>query len=248
MNKISSKLVYVDYKQILENYRKPEFWQQRWKIYDYSGIVVELAIVRIDTLNNKIGLGVDVKYAGDKKRKYEADVRIGIHPYGYDFVVPIDNKDYTQENFERAVYNEVKRGIQTLEYAIMLRSGMYQQEKRRKAALAQRLRDTAIEFLDKINITDEAFRDAYIDTFVDKHVEEGADEIYSHMCDLFLDKELAKEYLLWASFNNNEADVEKYSKMLKQKKVSKSTIKIWLQKQADEQIDWESLLPQLQGV
>src|SRR5574344_1753346 len=100
MNKISTKLVYIDYKELLENYKNPEFRDKRWTIYDYGNIKVELAINAINRQANDIIMGLNVIYKGNKKRNYRAITTafnyIGDYLRDYSpgtFAVPIDNPE-----------------------------------------------------------------------------------------------------------------------------------------------------------
>ena len=46
-------------------------------------------------------------------------------------------------------------------------------------------------------------------------------------------------------FFNSKGDVEEYTNILNSKKISKSQITVWLQKQKNNDFDWESLLPKI---
>lgn len=250
MNKLSTKLVYVDYKELLENYKNPDFWNKRWTIYDYGNIKVDLAINAINCQANEIIMGLDVIYKGNKKRKYLRHSRTYIGGFcsssGYcgTFAVPIDHPEYSNEIFTNKVYGKVKSIINAIESCLIKEFPNYKQEETRLHDLREYWKDIANNWLDEKGVEDDDIREAYIDSYIsvcEDKTEDYKEEIISQNTD----KVLTKELLLFASFNKKENDVEKYSEILAKSKVSKSSIKTWLQKQKDEEIDWEDLLGEI---
>jgi hypothetical protein len=250
MNKISTKLVYIDYKELLENYKNPDFWGKRWTIYNYGNIKVELAINSINCQRNEIVMGLDVIYKGNKKRKYLRHSETYIGSYysssGYcgTFAVPIDHPEYSNEIFNNKVYGKVKNLILDIERTLITEFPNFKQEETRLHDLREHWKDIANEWLDDKDIEDDDIREAYISSYTSV-CEDKTEDYRSEIIDQNTDKVLTKELLLFASFNKKENDVEKYSKILAKSKVSKSSIKTWLQKQKDEEIDWEDLLGEI---
>ena len=250
MNKLSTKLVYVDYKELLENYKNPDFWGKRWTIYDYGNIKVDLAINTINCQNNEIIMGLGVIYKGNKKRKYLRHSRTYIDGcysssgYRGTFAVPIDHPEYSNEIFTNKVYGKVKNLILDIESDLITEFPNYKQEETRLHDLREYWKDIANKWLDEKGVVYDDIREAYIDSYIsvcEDKTEDYKEEIISQNTD----KVLTKELLLFASFNKKENDVEKYSEILAKSKVSKSSIKTWLQNQADKEIDWEDLLGEI---
>ena len=250
MNKISTKLVYIDYKELLENYKNPDFWGKRWTIYNYGNIEVDLAINTINCQNNEIIMGLDVIYKGNEKRKYLRLSRTYIDGYysssGYSgtFAVPIDHPEYSNEIFTNKVYGKVKDLILDIESDLITEFPNYKQEETRLHDLREYWKDIANNWLDEKGVENDDIREAYIDSYISV-CESKTKDYRMEIIQQNREKVLAKELLLFASFNKKENDVEKYSEILAKSKVSKSSIKTWLQKQKDEEIDWEDLLGEI---
>lgn len=250
MNKISTKLVYIDYKELLENYKNPEFWGKRWTIYDYGNIKVELAINAINCQANEIVMGLAVIYKGNKKRNYETHSLTYIDGYysnsGYygTFAVPIDHPEYSNEIFNNKVYGKVKGIINDIEICLIREFPNYKKEEMRLADLEETWEDVANDWLDEKGVEDDDIREAYISSYI-RVCEEKTEDYRGEIVSQNFEKVLVKELLLFASFNKKENDVKKYSEILAKSKVSKSSIKTWLQKQKDEEIDWEDLLGEI---
>ena len=246
---ISTKLYYIDYEYILQNYKKEEFWTKKWTIYDYGKLKIELGINAINVRDNKIIMGINIYYAGDKRHHYKQETSNYISGscldsseyYGGTFNIPINNKEYTNELFQNKIYGICKRLIDYIEYQLICSLAIYKNEKTRIDLLKDHLKDIANDFLDANNVTNEAIREAYVDKYVYDNKDKSSQ--LNKIVLRFNEKLLTKEYLLFASFNDNEKDVEKFSKILKENKVSKSSITVWLQKLKDAKFDWEKLLP-----
>ena len=131
--------------------------------------------------------------------------------------------------------------INYIEYALICDLAVYKDEETRISLLEGRLREIANNFLDDNGVTNDSIRDAYIEKYVDDN--KYNDSQLNKIVLRFNEKLLTKEYLLFASFNDNEKDVEKFSKILNEDKVSKSSVTVWVQKLKDAKFDWEKLLP-----
>jgi len=244
---ISTKLYYIDYEYILQNYKKEEFWTKKWTIYDYGKLKIELGINAINVRDNKIIMGINIYYAGDKRHQYDSHSFSGINGYclsDWDssvISIPINNKDYTNKIFQNKIYGSCQRLIKDVEHSLINKLAVYKDEETRISLLEGRLREIANNFLDDNGVTNDSIRDAYIEKYVDdnKYNDSQLHDIVLR----FNEKLLTKEYLLFASFNDNKEDVEKFSKILNEDKVSKSSITVWLQKLKDAKFDWEKLLP-----
>jgi transcriptional regulator NrdR family protein len=244
---ISTKLYYIDYEYILQNYKKEEFWTKKWTIYDYGKLKIELGINAINVRDNKIIMGINIYYAGDKRHQYDSHSFSGINGYclsDWDsnvIFIPINNKEYTNKIFQNKIYGSCQRLIKDVEYSLINKLAVYKNEKTRIDLLKDHLKDIANDFLDANNVTNEAIREAYVDKYVYDNKDKSSQ--LNKIVLRFNEKLLTKEYLLFASFNDNEKDVEKFSKILNEDKVSKSSVTVWVQKLKDAKFDWEKLLP-----
>ena len=246
MTNISTKLIYIDYKDLIANYKKPEFWGKKWTIYDYGNIKVELAINSISCFNNQIAMGMDVYYKGNKKRRYSRHVAGYIGSYYNDyytgvFMVPINHPEYTNEIFKNKIYGKVKDLIDSIEGTLITDFPNYRAESDRIDNLERMWNSQAEDWLDEKGVEDDTVRDAYISAYISACRARTSD-CRKLILEANSDKVLTKEKLLFASFSNKKEDVEKYNKILKTQKVSKSSIRTWLQSQKDKEIEWKDLL------
>ncbi len=246
MKNISTKLIYIDYKDLIANYKNPEFWGKKWTIYDYANIKAELAINCIDCYKNEIVMGLNVDYKGNKKKCYKSKTMayIGNYKEAYyngTFAVPIDHPEYTNNIFKNKIYGKVQDIISSIEKSLICEFPNYVAETDRLDELEDTWEKLAGNWLDDKGVEDDDIRQAYIDAYINSCRKKTAD-YRNYIIKTNTDKVLAKELLLFASFNNKEDDVKKYSDILKNEKVSKSKIRTWLQNQKDEEIQWEDLL------
>lgn len=245
MNEISTKLVNIDYETLIQNYKKEELWKKIWTIYDFGNLKVDVSLQTINVCKMTLTLQIDVYYKGDKKHRYRSIVR------SQSTNIPIRHDEYSDTHFKRRIYGIAQSTITSSEFPwytaiedmLIEEFAVYKQEKIRIADIERELEEIANEFLDKNNVSNEDIRGAYISNFVENHPDltNNLRRIKKQFCERVLTKEL----LLWASFNQNEKDVEYYSHLLNQKKVSKSCINVWLQKQKDQEIDWADCLEKI---
>lgn len=249
MTNISTKLIYIDYKDLIANYKNPEFWGKKWTIYDYANIKVELAINCIACSKNEIIMGLNVYYKGNKKKCYKCEAKTYIGNYNDTyylgtFAIPIDHPEYTNDIFKNKVYGKVQDIISSIEKSLICEFPNYVAETDRLDELEDTWEKLAGNWLDDKGVEGDDIRQAYIDAYIDSCRHKTAD-YRDDIVKTNTNKVLAKELLLFASFNNKEDDVKKYSDILKNKKVSKSKIRTWLQNQKDEEIQWEDLLGEI---
>lgn len=241
-NELQTALTTIDYNAILEHYLERKFWSKRWVLYDYGSLKIEFGICSIDTINNRINCDLNVYYRGDKRHRYDQKSCMHIYRYGDNISIPIEHGEYNNEILAKKIYGVAQRYIGNIEESLIEDLAVYKAEKQRLRDLIETAEWTAEKYLDENNITLEDVREAYIERFKERMSDDShLDRIKSD----FKERILTKELLLWASFNNKEEAVNEYSSLLKKKKVSKSTISVWLRKQQDEKIEWSTMLEEI---
>lgn len=139
------------------------------------------------------------------------------------------------------IYGQVERDILVIELEIIEEFAVYKAEVDRINELSKSLKDVANDFLDEQNVTNTAIRSAYVDWFRDK-MEDKINDRTNYIKNKYRKKILTKELYMWASFNGKTSDANYYYNILNSKNISKSCIKVWLQKQKDKNIDFEEYL------
>lgn len=241
-NELQTALTTIDYNTILEHYLERKFWSKRWVLYDYGSLKIEFGICSIDTINNRINCDLNVYYHGDKRHRYDQKSYMYIYRYGDNISIPIEHDEYNNEILANKIYGVAQRYIGKIEEYLIEGLAVYKAEEQRLRDLRETAERTAKKYLDENNIELEDVREAYIEHFKEKMSDD------SHLYEIkeeFDKRILTKELLLWASFNNKKEDVDEYSGLLKKKKVSKSTISVWLRKQQDEKIEWSTMLEEI---
>ena len=191
----------------------------------------KLIFTEINIEDNKITLKADIEYKGNKKKKYKAT---SLFAY---FSVPINHPEYNEILFMQKLYNAVSSALFNIEMFIVWDFPEYIQEEKRIYEKNKALEKRAKSYAKERNIEDPDIIDSIIEVFQNKYVDDCRVDIISK----YQNKILLKERLLFASFSNYEKKVKELSEELNKTKVSKSTIEVWLRKQADKKIEYEKL-------
>lgn len=233
--KLSTVLTRIDLKDLLNHYTDKALWGKKWTIYDYGDITVTAELYSIEVKSNEIKLSVTVQYKGKRKRLWYYST------YNWTWMsVPINHCEYTQEVFERKLYGVAMNILSNLESNYIralpdyIKAAEYREE-REKALIEE-----AKVWLDDKGVTIESVREAYTDAFVSANSKD-VDDMVDGIVRRHKDKLFAKEQMLLADFFKREKEFRYFYDLVKKKGGSKSRITIWLQKQKDQKIDWESV-------
>ena len=168
---ISTEVVKLDLSTILANYKKPEFWKKTWTIIDTKWLTIVWYISSIDCVNSKICSVLKVSKLNYKKgNKVIKDIYWNNEAYCS--VIPIDNKEYTQEHFENNIFGTLLRLINNIEQFIITRYKEYENARDADSRYKKSLKQIAEDFLDEYHITNRKVREAYIESFVNKTMED----------------------------------------------------------------------------
>lgn len=248
-NELSTKLVYLDLKTILANYKKPSFWKKEWVIFKSSKVEITWRLVSIDCRGNKIQSEVVVKpfviIRGGKK----------IYLYGDDYhntfncqMIPIANDEYNDTIFQNNILGTCLYAIQYIEqHRLVPQYNEYKEAMRMESDEEDNLREIASDFLDQQNVSHEAIRDAYIDKYLDDHSSQ-INQFTSRVINNFQYKILPNIYLMLCSWFNNQEKFDEYSKLCKG--VRKSIrLEIWKKSREIQTDDWkESMQADLEDI
>ena len=121
-NTLSTKLVYLDLKTIMENYRNPDFWKKSWLIFKSKELEIKWSIVNIDILDNKIESCISVSPGyitrGGKKFSFSYTYTTKTKYNWYSNScrpIPIDNSDYNQDTLNRNILGTILATVEQME-------------------------------------------------------------------------------------------------------------------------------------
>lgn len=224
---LSTKLVYLDLKTIMENYRNPEFWKKSWLIFKSKELEITWGIVNINILENKIESCISVSPGhitrGGKKFSFSYDFTRKTNFSWYSNVcrpIPIENSDYTQETLNRNILYTILKTMKKMEEDFIKHTYEYEKATELEEEQREKLEQIANDFLDEEGVTNESIRDAYIEKYVDENANNDyTNEIIEHSQFRFF----KSAYLYVCSWFNDQKAFENYKKELG-KFVPKKTI------------------------
>ena len=211
---VSTKLVFLDLKTVLENYRNPKFWEKEWLIFKNKELEIKWSITQINVMSNSIisniifnqrsvvrgGKKFIIDYHYCHKSDWSWDAHV-CRP------IPINNSDYTQDTFMRNILSTVLKTLKKIEEEMVKITYEYRKAIELEQEQEEKLQEIAEEFLDENNVSNDAIREAYIEKYVsdnrstklsEKIVSESQFRFfktaYLHICSWFGDMERFNEY------------------------------------------------------
>lgn len=240
---ISTKLVKLDLKTILENYKKPEFWKREWVIFKKGDFKLVWKLDSINCRSNSISSIIAPEGFITRRGK-----RINISFFNYTWCrsIPLDHDDYTQETFERNILGTALTVLWSVERDIIRRYSEYEMAENVEERENDRLREIAETFLDENKITIDEVRDAYINKFVeDNKTTRFTDEIM----DNWIYKVIPNYYLLLISYFNSEKTYNEYKEKIGVGKRKKFCYQIWAAGRELDSEKWtESMKENLEAI
>lgn len=212
---VSTKLVFLDLKTILENYRNPKFWEKEWLIFKNKELEVRWSITKINVMSNSIISNIvfnnkDIVRGGKKFRiDYSYCHKTDCEYWAANVCrpIPINNSDYTQDTFMRNILSTVLDTLKKIEEEMVKKTYEYQKARELEDEQEERLTEIAKAFLDENNVSNDDIRDAYIERFVEKNRSTKLTEkivrksqfrffktAYLHICSWFGNMERFNEY------------------------------------------------------
>lgn len=255
MSNISTKLVYLDLKTILENFRNPEFWEKEWLIFKSKEIEAYWSMTSINLLDNKIISCITLKAS---KGRITRGGKHFLLPYEVKRKsdwglsdnscrpIPINHSDYTQEVFERNIFSTLVDTIEKAEKEMIKNTYEYDEAYQIEDDMKEKLREIASDFLDEEGVTNDAIRDAYIDTYVSDNLDNSLTSEIVRNAQFKFFKSL---YLHVASWFNREKDFEDYAQKLKKYTSKKYSYAVFKKKQEALSEEWvEEMKNQLESI
>lgn len=168
---ISTQIVKINFKYIVDNALDREFWKKKWKIFEYDNVVMVLELYEINVRRNNIKLLI----------KGTHNV---LEDYDYE-VVSIPMGELNVNTLRNQVLRHAHSLVEYFEREFAERSDGYAVAENEQAEKALEHKNDLIAYLDEEGVTDEGIRDAYINqkrksfyeitdnyinTFINKHL------------------------------------------------------------------------------
>ncbi len=211
MENISTNVVKLDLDIILKNYNKPEFWKQKWTIYKRPQIEIVAYISYIDVIGNKIHMKIESTQTTYKLRGTKKKMDLwGSNNYEL-ITIPINNPEYTKENFSRQILGASLKLIRYIERKLITQYSAYKNAEKNEKDEEELLLSIAEDFLDGVGVTSEGIRSAYINAYVEEN--QVYDDVRIQILKDYDYKLIGNEYLILISYFNNKEMFDEYKKL-----------------------------------
>lgn len=148
---------------ILENYAKKSLWGKVWTIYQWGKNKITMQLETINVRSKTIVLRLNI-YSGGLEERFKL--------WSYDDVesitIPYDKAHSNIELFKTQIINRALYGIAWNERRAIQEKDVYMEATQLEREYKDNLIKIAEDFLDEQNVSNDAIREAYIDSFIDK--------------------------------------------------------------------------------
>lgn len=149
-NELTTQVVKINFKWLLEHCTDREFWKNRWRVFDYDDIRIDLLLHEISIYMNTLTLAVECKdmfYI----RKY-------IHiPFG----------QFNETVFNRSLKRALRDCIICKENSEIEKTDIFKWAYEKDMEREEEIIEEAEKELDDLEIAKEEIRDAYIESMLD---------------------------------------------------------------------------------
>lgn len=220
---ISTKVVRLDLKTILENYTNPRFWKKQWTIYKHRDFEI---YAYIDSIYPAYGR-LFIKIASKGPIHYGRSKTIIARVLDSQILVAYDNPEFTETVFRNEIENKCLEQIEYKESDAISNYYEYKAAEDLENDYKENIICVADERLDELNIKDQDVRNAYEKKCIDNaDIPDYTGQVRKNMKHTVI----PSEYLLCASWFD---DKKKFDDLCEAcAKTRKSIkIKIWLASQ-----------------
>lgn len=207
---VSTKIEKLDLEFILNNFLNPKLWDKDWKIFEWNGVVVNVSISNINVKSGTISLRTHVDLQGYFRKR---NIQVWSWTDSNTVDIPYKLEHRNIELFENQIFNSAVRGMDTVEYRIIINTDDYNSASHSEHVYRKGVEKIANDFLDEENVTHEAIREAYVEKYVD---DAEIPNMTGEVVDLYRHTFIGKILVMLALFFNNKNGKEKFSRYIKQ--------------------------------
>lgn len=237
-NTVSTKVVKLDLKTILENYKDPKFWSKKWPIIDTKEIKIVWYIESISCVDNKISSCVMVQNKNIRRGKKKFDYKDSWWSREYQYLssIPINNPEYTEEHFKKTLLNSIIQLLEQVEQRCTYDYAEYAEAELLEEKIENSLRKIAEAFLDENNVTNEEIRDAYIDKYIEKNSKKH--EYVLKVIERYKHKIIPNSYLFVYAWFNKEKEFDEFETKMGHRVSTR--MEMWRKVQEIQTEEWEN--------
>lgn len=147
-NELSTVIYKINFKYILKNYLNKSLWKKQWTIFDYNNVVIKMQLSSIDIRWNRIDLRLSSDYVITSMD------------------LPLAEDHFNETVFTKELFRKLVSMAETIEEVKIRRLAVYDSAQLLDEALREQREQIANEFLDANKVTNEAIREAYVDSFM----------------------------------------------------------------------------------
>lgn len=150
---LSTHVVKIDLKDIVDNVLNKEYWEKKWCIFDYNNVTIVIKLSSIDIARNRVSLNISVtdNMSNDTWHKTRSNL--------VDF--PLDR--FEHDMFQKTVLGTIHRLIEAHEINYAINTSGYDELRKQENEYQEKSMAKLAAELDELEITHEGVREAYID-------------------------------------------------------------------------------------
>lgn len=214
MSNVSTKVVKIDLKTILENYRNPEFWDKEWLVIDLPQCKITWKMTDINIKSHAIESELHISAIeitrGNKKISSLSDTY-------YLSKIPLKHEDYTEEFFNKSLLRGIIQLLNGSEHYMTMDYEEYLLAEKADYAKQEEAEKLAKEILDEENVYNEKIRRAYIEKCIE---EVDSFEERNKVVNNFRGKIIPNLYLYAAAWFDDEEVYEEWAKKTSEERKS----------------------------
>lgn len=202
MNELSTKVTKLDLNFILDNCFRPSLWDKVWTIFSYDGYKITFELNSINTKSKSVGYVVKL-YSPNKT--WAAQSSTGDMNF--------QKEHRNLEVIEKGLNGKILRWlIEWQERELIRKTTAYKEAYEYENQLENIAEQKAKDLLDKLGITNEDIRDAYIDSQKSKH---STSQFTDMVFKTYKGTKLSKLYMSYCLFTRDKENYDKYKKIAK---------------------------------
>ncbi|TFI12375.1 hypothetical protein E4P35_12100, partial [Thiopseudomonas sp. 4R-3cl] len=145
---VSTKVVKVDFKEIIDNCLDRKFWEKKWLIFEYDDFEISIRLYKIDVNHGS----VDLIMRAENSEQNISDYSL--------FWLPLDH--YNENVFRKKLLSTAHYLIKKIERTLARRTSRYEELAKEAQELREQNKLELERYLDENGVKNEDIREAYI--------------------------------------------------------------------------------------
>lgn len=244
---LSVELTKLNLEEILQNYKKEEYWEKTWYIFKHGDIVITAHLKNINIEKRYLELCVQLEseHVSVKRIQKSCYFYRGGYLSSKIITIPLNHSEYSKEKFESDIISKCLSIVEYVEENLIKQYCEYDEAERLEEEYREHIEELAEQRLDEAGVYNYDIREAYIEQCVNNS------DVPDYTGDVIRNYKytvIPNTYLLLLSYFNSQKLYDDYAKRTsKTRKVER--LKLWNigQKIGTEEFDdelqsyWEDL-------